>query len=428
MEAVKRHGTSRDRFWRISMSYGALALLLLLAVSAGGEEVPKGVLAQLCAGRSCGSHEVKSAGRGAKGEKLDVVRIALPKEELCQPYENWLVVQKEKAAPVVQLLLSECNDGYGAARLGEDVIEVGDNLFIHKRTGGSAWRWGRDTTVQLSPLEVIEETSSSFHTLTPNSSSQYLGWRELDFHSEWVVPACESHDESKGEYAKRYEGRALSIPSFKTARVWDVATQSLGDCGVFVDSSGLDGLGFVVHGRPAAHGKSARFRAMLTETNELWVEVQDDYWISGAKSWLYDDHLEIWLGKREGDFFCISEKEKPLQWGVRVGDGKVFPGLGSPAPLAVKAFHADSGSARIRLALPGPVERITVVYSDSDDGKTQERLIATSKLIFGNLATLGSAVRIPPEIAECTLNRSAKEWMVTKKRREWKKSEAIVNP
>jgi hypothetical protein len=52
-------------------------------------------------------------------------------------------------------------------------------------------------------------------------------------------------------------------------------------------------------------------------------------------------------------------------------------------------------------------QRITVVYSDSDDGEAQERLIATSPLKFGRNETLGEITDVPESAARCTWHHGA---------------------
>ena len=56
-------------------------------------------------------------------------------------------------------------------------------------------------------------------------------------------------------------------------------------------------------------------------------------------------------------------------------------------------------------SLPGP--RFTLVYSDSDDGIHQKRLIATSQLVFGKWWTLGEAP--DNEGPSCTIARGVLE-------------------
>ena len=63
----------------------------------------------------------------------------------------------------------------------------------------------------------------------------------------------------------------------------------------------------------------------------------------------------------------------------------MFPGFGSPEPLAGVEVVRAGGTARARIPVgdwlkqEAELSSITVVYSDSDDGLRQKRLIATSR-------------------------------------------------
>ena len=61
----------------------------------------------------------------------------------------------------------------------------------------------------------------------------------------------------------------------------------------------------------------------------------------------------------------------------------------------------EGGAARLKITLPKGMAAITLVYSDSDDGKKQERLFATSMLVPGKVETLGALLEINPTIAVC---------------------------
>src|SRR6185312_900725 len=56
--------------------------------------------------------------------------------------EYWLLEGSEPP----RLLLRLCNDGYGAAGVGEDEVTVAENRFVHRQYGGSASRWEETTT------------------------------------------------------------------------------------------------------------------------------------------------------------------------------------------------------------------------------------------------------------------------------------------
>jgi len=86
---------------------------------------------------------------------------------------------------------------------------------------------------------------------------------------------------------------------------------------------------------------------------------------------------------------------------VRSGQGNR---IGRPtAELEVKG-----SLVRVRLRLPeGVWQAITVVYSDSDDGVKQERLLATSQFAFPQAATLGVLHPIDPKQATCVVENGA---------------------
>ena len=50
---------------------------------------------------------------------------------------------------------------------------------------------------------------------------------------------------------------------------------------------------------------------------------------------------------------------------------------------------------------------VTVVYSDSDDGKGQERLIGTSEVRLGKAETIGNTQSVDPENARCGVDFEA---------------------
>ncbi|MBN1960975.1 MAG: hypothetical protein JW841_08510 [Deltaproteobacteria bacterium] len=363
-------------------------------------KLPKSIIETIYQGRNLEPLTLLSSQSQKKGETVSIYQLPLPesKDNMCKPFEYWLVISKAINEFQTQLLFVVCNDGYGAANLGEDSIKVNDGTITYSKSGGSAWRWDNEVTFNISSLEITHEVSSSFHTLSPNSSKTISDWNNFIFSEQRQTPLCESLDEKQDTYTKLYDTEALLIPIFQPSITWDMQTTSLGSCGVYIDSTGNNG--FIIHGQPG-ETSDAYFFAMLTQKKELWLEVVDDHFINNASSWLYDDHFEIWLANKQDDLFCVNSKESPDQWGIRAKDGKVFPGYGSPSPLVVKEIYSTNDSVRMRIALPNSFDLITVVYSDSDDGKKQKRLIATSKLSFAKLATLGAYKNIPETFGKC---------------------------
>jgi len=78
-----------------------------------------------------------------------VVELSLGKRDPeegpeCEQREWWL----RRPDKSVVKLLEACNDGYGAAGVGEEDVSVGENRFVHERSGGSSWRWTNKVELQ----------------------------------------------------------------------------------------------------------------------------------------------------------------------------------------------------------------------------------------------------------------------------------------
>ena len=71
-------------------------------------------------------------------------------------------------------LLALCNDGYGAAGVGEDTVTFGNNRMIHEQEGGSAWRWTSTEAFSLSPFKILSAQSCSYNDLGSDSGTETL--------------------------------------------------------------------------------------------------------------------------------------------------------------------------------------------------------------------------------------------------------------
>jgi len=81
--------------------------------------------------------------------------------------ELWLITGT--GAP--KRILALCNDGYGSAGMGEDMIEVTPNMITWDQSGGSAWRWVSTKQIRLAPLAVVKEFDCSYHDAIPGSGT-----------------------------------------------------------------------------------------------------------------------------------------------------------------------------------------------------------------------------------------------------------------
>jgi hypothetical protein len=414
------------------------AVLGAAVVSAAGAAA---AAAPICGDRSpCTEVERLDAGKDTAGRPMAVVKLALGKEvepgadeeeveAACQPYETWLVIGEAAAPEAAQLLVVDCNDGYGAAGVGEDSAEVAPNLFTHARSGGSSWRWDVVERVQLSPVALIDVQRSGSWNLGDNEGADAWSWADFRGAARGTAIVCGADGEPPGldddetSEAGELPYRYLAIPQVALPdAVRDGAwrTISLGRCAAAVDAAAplaadgsgdlLADRGYVIHGEPGAAADSAMKVVAGADGRTLYVEITDDVWKSGGKRWIDDDHLELWLAEEKVGYMetCVDRAKLPpaRQWGIRISDGKVFPAAGKPkAPLGAEVEPPrDGGPARLKLTLPEGHPAITVVYSDSDDGVRQERLIATSAFAFGKVSTLGALYAIPEAEAVCDLD------------------------
>ncbi len=380
-----------------------------------------------CDGRTvCRKLTERAAGRDASGQTMSVLELSLSAGPVsfeerfagnCEPVELWLIKRRGGVITYAERLLELCNDGYGASGVGEDVIEVEDNHVYHRQYGGSAWRWGNSRKWQLFPRRIVDAMEMSHWTVGPSYLLSHWNWQSFSGHEAIEVPDCSVLDTVADPLAldpSRFSYAWLPIPVVTVPRQYAEEgwrNARLGRCSVRVgverpDSKG-EIEGFVTHGRHEG-AKDATLRVVGISPTTLIVEVTDDRWVFDAPRTLFRDHLEVWTGPAPEESSERCERmpgEKPKQWGVQLEDGSVFGGFSSPDPTAVRVRRAKVGEALVfKLDFATPLRRVSVVYSDSDDGTRQKSLIATSRLSFGNSRSLGGLLRIDPDTAICAVH------------------------
>lgn len=391
------------------------------------------------------SDESDEAGDDGAGGARD------PEAEDCRPYEYHLIVHTHGKIRARQLLSEACNNGYGAAGVGEDAIAIDakEKTFAHTRNGGSAWRWGKDITVGLDPLRVVSAGTSTFWTLDEDGTSASADWNydTLQGKENWSIPDCEGR--RKEEEARKRDGGG-NTDNFPSSKSYEAAviprvqlpaaflrdgwrSIGLGDCGALVDG---DEHGYAVYG---GKGKAAdaAMRVVAAKDGPLFVEVSDDRWTAAGKTWVKEDHIELWLAPSgPGSTQCMCEgppaPDASRQWGIRISDGQVFPAFGSPEPLAGVEVVRSGRAARARIPVgewlkgDGASTSVTVVYSDSDDGVRQKRLIATSQIERGQELSLGHLRDIDPQETTCVVKGGALR--ISRTRVAFDRNAAMVTP
>jgi hypothetical protein len=382
---------------------------------------------------SCKITQTTDAGKDDDGKSLAVVEVHLAFEdkpaeapdEGCSTdtdstnkdggVEYWLI----RAGDAPEQLLSLCNDGYGAAGMGEDQVTVGNNRLVHGQSGGSAWRWDSVVTYSLSPFRELHERSCSYNTLMPNSGTvldldmrtlqaRSLGWRGTtgmtsssgeasDDDGEMACPAWpESLDRNFVAQPSPDSVAAYVVPAPLGSAADPVTTGTvLGNCSLELSTDGKNG--FLVFGKPADERGSADIRIIAQGYNELLLQLYDptaekEVAASAGKSWIHAPHFEIWTAVEApvDENAQDTDQAPPLNlFQIGVGlDGKLYPGAGNPTDLpTIERWSGTDEQGRtvqlIRLHWEDQyafLSGLGVVYSQPQNGK-QARLISTASIV-----------------------------------------------
>jgi hypothetical protein len=327
----------------------------------------------------------------------------------CAMSEHWLVTGGPDHPARRQLLAS----GYSG-----QCASVGDEATISTSTfgyedmvgGGHPDHYSHAQSLSLAPLGYAEEHG--------NDAARYPGTNVGEYAWSWSAFAgtggatyfrCDAAGDPLSDREPTGPTvRWATIPALPKAVA---GVTELGACSTFVDGA-KDG--FTIFGKPGT-AEDASFRAAIVG-RELLVEVTDDHWVDSNPDWTFDDHVEIWLtaaaSPQRLDKCEDLRARDAVQFGVRIADGAVFAAAGHPTDKLTARRSpgalTDGQPVLLSITLPrwfdAKTSGVTVVYSDSDDGATQERLIATSELKFGRRYTIGRARAIAPREATCTAN------------------------
>jgi len=336
-----------------------------------------------------------------RGHHVVVEREAIPYDprlgRLCREHSFFLAwvgdggeVRWRK--PLVQM----CNDGYGARGVGEDSVVIANERLTHAQRGGSNWYWSTSKTLDVSPrgVRVLRESSGSGFVMADDVYT-HSEWdaTTLAGVTRWASPTCGEGEEGD---AKEYVFQPIpmaTLPDLYRSGQW--RTYSNRWCATEVDAAGAKHKGFVISGTKG-DPKDARMSVVMANAKEIYVEVEDDRWVARTKSRTYADHLELWWHSEatRAPARCLDAPSvEPVRWLVHL-DGRVrrVSGAKMPSPKVevVRPGRSKDGMARFKIRLPKEPGSLTVVYSDSDDGSSSERRIATSRLDAKDARTLGA--------------------------------------
>jgi hypothetical protein len=309
--------------------------------------------------------------------------------------EYWLLGAK----PVQVLAL--CNDGYGAAGVGEDTVTFASNRMTHQQEGGSAWRWSNTTVYSLSPFRALSTDGCSYNDLGSDTGTE-TRTDEVKFRAVLIAknPAAkwgDNDDMSCVDATPAMFATPKPAPTAKTVMAFPVLSPAnaaqfgpvpkgttLGACSSTISTDGKNG--FVTFGRPAA-ASAADVRVLaIGNSNSLIAQIYDPVPSKPApgKSWIAGSHLEVWGGgisaagplKRsdlsqvavdlDGTVHVVGKAAAPVvrHWQAKDEQGR-------PVTVLMLAWADDSGFS------VGAVS-----YSQSDNGK-QARLVSNTPMTRG---------------------------------------------
>jgi len=433
----------------------AIAAFTVLASQAFAADLTPDQQSAICGARETCKITIVDAGQGPGEVKLTVVdasfgvadKPAEAPEEGCigDPEaadapdhdggrEIWLIAGAE--AP--KRILSLCNDGYGSAGMGEDMIEVSPNMITWDQSGGSSWRWNTTKQIRLMPLAVVKELDCSFHNIAPGTGVvTEIDRRTLQARSVGAASGHKFKDDDEMGCPDWPDGPDATLPTgpdyaggyaipFPNAGPSDNGEGypegiALGDCARELSTDGLHG--FLVHGKPIDEG-AATVRVIKESEASLLIQVFDptaaaELKSGKAKSWVGQPHIEVWvseMGNPEDNDGPNGEAYIYRQFAIGL-DGKIYPGVNAFSPLpTVTSWGAKDELGHdvvvYRVKWEGDEGRpsfgIGVVYSQAKDGK-QVRMVSNAQIKKNKPVYLPDAWANIPEdqgipSAKCAVN------------------------
>jgi hypothetical protein len=404
----------------------AVATVIFLSMPALAADLTPDQQAAICGARKTCRATAVDAGEGPGHVKLTVVDVhfdvidkpAEAPEEGCMGdpeatdapdrdggRELWLIAGGDAPKRVLAL----CNDGYGSAGMGEDMIEVNPNMITWDQSGGSSWRWTVTKQIRLMPLAVVKEFDCSFHNVTPGSGQvtdiDRLAMKARSVGSVNGYKYGEDDDIGCPDWPNGPDATmptgpeiagAYAIPMPKAGADDDGQGYAdgtvLGDCALELSTDGLHG--YMVYGKPIDEG-AAIVRAVKESEASLLIQVFDptaaaELEAGKAGSWVGQPHIELWvaeMGNPEDNDGPNGETYTYRQFAIGL-DGRTHPGANAFSPLpAVTHWAAKDEAGRdvtvYRVKWEGDAARpsfgIGVVYSQAKDGK-QVRLVSNAQI------------------------------------------------
>jgi len=302
-------------------------------------------------------------------------------------------------------VLSLCNDGYGAAGMGEDSVSFSANRMVHVQNGGSSWRWDNTDTLSLVPLRVLSQASCSFHNVEPSTGTldqvDFVNFRAKEIRknpgAKWsdadsdigcpdVKPAAFAvlkpvpGDKLVGAYPLMTPGNGndLGIQNISAGTV-------LGSCAMMLSTDGANG--FLTFGKAADGAHAASMRALAVNSKTLLLQIYDPVASAApaGKSWISGAHAEVWQSGTYDESAGGAPKRSELGQIAIDLDGTLHM-VGSAKPPQVKRWTGKDEKGRpvtvLLLTWADDAGPMAISYSQAENGK-QARLVTNVAMVRG---------------------------------------------
>jgi hypothetical protein len=301
-------------------------------------------------------------------------------------------------------VLSLCNDGYGAAGMGEDSVSFSANRMVHVQNGGSSWRWDSTDTLSLVPLRILSQSSCSFHNVEPATGTvaqvDFVHFRAAEIRKN---PAAKWGDDEDTIGCPDVKPAAFAnlkpIPAARLVADYpllmpgnanDPVLQTipngttLGSCAITLSTDGANG--FLTFGAPADATHAAWVRVLAIDSKRLMLQIYDPLAAPppAGKSWISGAHAEVW----QSNTYDVSEgAPKRSELGqIAVDLNGTVHTLGQAKPPSVKRWTATDEKGRrvtvLLLTWPDDILTAALSYSQAEGGK-QARLVTTVAMARG---------------------------------------------
>jgi hypothetical protein len=411
--------------------FAAVALLAAWALpSAQAADMGK-LKPEICKDRAtCRMTSLKSAGASEAGASLMVAEFRFgladkPKdgpEDGCRTEEDandggveyWLIEEGRMA----RLLMQLCNDGYGAAGVGYDEIEIGPNRLTHIQDGGSNDRWENIDVISLSPQRTLRTENCGYRASDPNygtysrvdvapMAAQSLAFDDGIQSNADVMPGdddpCMALKKRIGKPVERgyLGGLDIPLPSVDPGSAEPAAMPTdgtgLGNCAATLTADGKKG--YLVFGK-SDPGRVAVLRFIAADLHTIFVQIYDPRRDRSAhQSWVNADHLEIWTLGDVANTVRV-DPAAARQTGIDL-DGHAYAGIGKPELPEVEHWEGVDEQSRpvVTLKLHWKVDEalyggVAIGYSEAENGR-QARIYSTGPIVKNRPLYLPDIAYVP---------------------------------